>query len=88
MSGMPRRPDALPPVDAAVIEDEAARRVIDAIRALPRRQREMATLHFLDERPYREIAEALGVSVGSVKATIFTAKQSLRAALADDPEVR
>ena len=76
--------EALPPVDAGIVKDETARRVIDAIRRLPERQREMMTLHFLDERPYREIAQALGVSEGTVKSTIHSAKQSLRAALARD----
>lgn len=75
-------PDQLPPVDRAVMLDEEARCVIDAIRSLPERQREALTLHFLRELPYGEIAAALGVSVGTVKATIFAAKKSLRAALA------
>ena len=79
----PLSPEPLPPVDAALIEDEMARRMIDAIRQLPQRQREMVTLHYLDERPYRDIAEALGVSIGTVKATLFNAKQSLREALAE-----
>lgn len=71
----------LPPVDNAVIDDENKRRMIDAIRSLPQRQREMITLHFLQELPYAEIAGALGVSVGTVKATVFAAKKSLRSAL-------
>ena len=69
-------------MDRAVILDEDARRLIDAVRSLPDRQREMVTLHFLRELPYAEIAQALGVSVGTVKATLFEAKLSLRAALA------
>jgi RNA polymerase sigma-70 factor (ECF subfamily) len=75
-------PQQLPPVDHAMILDEDARRLIDAVRSLPERQREMVTLHFLRELPYAEIAKALGVSVGTVKATLFEAKMSLRAALA------
>ncbi|MHC4713730.1 MAG: RNA polymerase sigma factor [Planctomycetota bacterium] len=76
------RPQELPPVDTALVHDEEARLLIDAVRELPERQREMVTLHFLEELPYRDIAKALGVSVGTVKATIFTAKMSLRSALA------
>ncbi len=74
-------PQHLPPVDRAAILDEDARRLVDAVRSLPERQREMVTLHFLRELPYAEIAEALGVSVGTVKATMFEAKMSLRAML-------
>ena len=72
----------MPPVDRALIVDEDARHLVDAIRSLPDRQREMVTFHFLDELSYGEIAAALGVSVGTVKATLFAAKMSLRSALA------
>ncbi len=76
------QPDQLPPVDRAVIDDEQGGMVIDAIRGLPQRQREMVTLHFLHDLSYPQIAEALGVAVGTVKATLFSAKASLREALA------
>ena len=76
------QPQQLPPVDRAVIIDEDARCVIDAIRSLPERQREIVTLRFLEELSYGEIAEALAISLGTVKATIFEAKMSLRSALA------
>jgi len=68
-------------VDRAVVAGEEYRCLIDAIRELPERQREMVTLHFLQEVSYDEIAQALGVSVGTVKATVFQAKASLRTAL-------
>jgi len=76
------QPQQLPPVDRAVIIDDDARCVIEAIRSLPERQREMVTLRFLEELSYAEIAEALAISVGTVKATIFEAKMSLRSTLA------
>ena len=72
----------LPPVDQALISDEDSRHLIDAMRALPEQQREVMTLRFLQEFSYAEIAAALGVSVGTVKATIFQARTSLRAAIA------
>src|SRR5687767_15295455 len=37
------RNQSLPPVDSALLEDEEARVLIDAIRSLPERQREMIT---------------------------------------------
>jgi RNA polymerase sigma-70 factor (ECF subfamily) len=76
------QPQQLPPVDWAVVLKEDARVLIDAIRSLPTRQREMVTLHFLEDLCYAEIAAALEVSVGTVKATIFEARASLRSALA------
>jgi RNA polymerase sigma-70 factor (ECF subfamily) len=74
--------DGLPPVDAALIEDETSRLIVNAIRALPDRQREVLTLHFLQDLSYAEIADALGIAVGTVKATIHAAKSSLRKTLA------
>lgn len=71
----------LPAVDRSVIRDEQARQVIDAIRSLPGRQREMITLHFMEHLTYHEIASTLEVSLGTVKATIFQAKKNLRSIL-------
>ncbi len=48
--------DHLPPADRAVVADEEHRCLIDAIRALPERQREIVTLHFLQEVSCDEIA--------------------------------
>jgi len=76
------QPQQLPPADRTVILDEEARGVIDAIRSLPERQREIITLYLLKEFSYAEISSAMEVSLGTVKATIFEAKKSLRAALA------
>jgi len=76
------QPQQLPPADRTVILDEEARGVIDAIRSLPERQREIITLYLLKEFSYAEISSAMEVSLGTVKATIFEAKASLRSALA------
>lgn len=80
----------LPPVDSRLLDDETSRAVVDAVRRLPQRQREVITLHFLQDCSYAEIAAALGISVGTVKATVFAAKQSLREKLspAAAPESR
>ena len=75
-------PQELPPADRTVIFDEEARWVIDAIRSLPERQREIITLYLLREFSYAEISLAMEVSLGTVKATIFEAKAALRVALA------
>jgi RNA polymerase sigma-70 factor, ECF subfamily len=77
------RDSALPPADAQLLEDDEARVLVDAIRSLPQRQREMITLHFLQELSYADIAQALGVAVGTVKSTIYSAKSALRVALSD-----
>jgi RNA polymerase sigma-70 factor, ECF subfamily len=75
------QPQHLPPVDRTVVLREEAAAVIDAIRSLPERQREMLTLHLVEQQTYAEIAAALHVAVGTVKATLFQAKAALRSAL-------
>ena len=41
--------------------------VIRALRSLPRRQREVLVLRYYDEASEAEIAETLGIGLGSVK---------------------
>jgi DNA-directed RNA polymerase specialized sigma24 family protein len=42
-----------------------------------------ARLALVDERPYQEIAELLGVSIGAVKSRVFRATRLLRDELAE-----
>jgi RNA polymerase sigma-70 factor (sigma-E family) len=55
---------AVPGVDQSTT-DEAV--VIDALRALPRRQREVLVLRYWSQLSEAEIAATLGISTGSVK---------------------
>jgi RNA polymerase sigma factor (sigma-70 family) len=54
------------PEMAAVASDES-RRVVDALRALPDRQREVLALRYYLDLSEAEIATTLGISPGSVK---------------------
>lgn len=60
-------PDAAPAEQVAMIhlEHEA---VVRALRTLPRRQREVLVLRYYDGATEAEIAETLGIGVGSVKS--------------------
>jgi RNA polymerase sigma-70 factor (ECF subfamily) len=53
-----------------------------AFRALPPKLHVVAMLALVEERPYAEIAEAVGVPVGTVKSRVFRATRALRADLA------
>lgn len=60
--------------------------VRQALRALPRRQREVTALRYYLGLDVVEIAEWLGISDGTVKAMLFRARQTLAVALSDDEE--
>jgi RNA polymerase sigma-70 factor (ECF subfamily) len=61
-----------------------AHAVREALRALPRRQREVTVLRYYLGLDVREIADQLGIAEGTVKAMLFRARHSL-AALLDEP---
>ncbi|MFO0810995.1 MAG: RNA polymerase sigma factor [Gemmataceae bacterium] len=67
---------------AAGLERGDLRRIIDAALAtLPEAQRQTFVLHADAELSYREIAETMDVSIGTVMSRLFYARQKLRAAL-------
>lgn len=67
----------------AQAEAEATRQAIArAVAMLPPRQRAMIALRLYQDLPYGEIAQIMGCSEGTVKATMFAALRKLRAALA------
>ena len=56
-----------------------------ALRALPRRQRQVVALRYFGDLSEREIAAELGMAPGSVKSHASRGLAALRARLADDP---
>ncbi len=60
--------------------------VREALRALPRRQREVTALRYYLGLDVAAIAEWLGIGEGTVKAQLFRARQALAIALRDDPD--
>lgn len=76
-------PDAGPPPDHT-LERADLRRLLDAaLAALPAAQRQTFVLHVDGELSYREVADALGISIGTVMSRLFYARQKLKALLAD-----
>jgi RNA polymerase sigma-70 factor (ECF subfamily) len=55
--------------------------IVNAFDSLPTKLRVVATLALVEERPHAEIAEALGVPIGTVKSRLFRAASKLREAL-------
>jgi len=66
----------LPP-DPAVRQD-IHDRIERAFRQLPATFRVVASLALIEQRPYEEIAEALGTPVGTVKSRVFRSVRMLR----------
>jgi RNA polymerase sigma-70 factor (ECF subfamily) len=60
------------------ISEELRRKIAWAFRRLPPQLQVAATLALIEERPYQEIADALGVSTGAVKVRVFRARRFLR----------
>jgi len=70
-------PDA-PGADTASLDSERRRAVLDALRALPQRQREVLTLRYYLDFSEREIAQTLGISQGAVKSHASRGAAALR----------
>jgi RNA polymerase sigma-70 factor (ECF subfamily) len=67
---------------SAVLEAEARTMLEAAVGRLPPDQRAVFVLRAHDEMSYAEIAEALGLSIGTVMSRLSRAREKLRAALA------
>jgi RNA polymerase sigma-70 factor, ECF subfamily len=63
-----------PPMEQS---DPESARFWAAVRALPERQRAAVALHYLEDLPVDEIAGILDVTAGTVKSSLFKARQSL-----------
>ena len=72
------QPDFVPPPSA----DRVA--LVTALRALPAKQRQATVLFYLADLPIAEIADAMAVSVGTVKSWLHRARTALAQELAQE----
>jgi RNA polymerase sigma-70 factor, ECF subfamily len=75
---MPERADSAPGPEQQVVALDEASRLRAAIDALPEKYRTVVTLFHLQGRQYEEIANVLGLPMGTVKTHLFRAKEQLR----------
>jgi RNA polymerase sigma-70 factor (sigma-E family) len=73
-----RTPDDAPGADDAALATSRREAVLDAMRALPSRQREVLALRYYLDLSEAEIAEALGISRGAVKSHASRGSAALR----------
>jgi RNA polymerase sigma factor (sigma-70 family) len=76
-------PEDLPDLQSSALGDpgvqrDVRERVSKAFHELPPKLRVAATLALIEEAPYQEIADGLGISVGAVKLRVFRAVRLLR----------
>jgi RNA polymerase sigma factor (sigma-70 family) len=77
--GDAQRPEATPGVDWSV-------EVWDALRRLPPRERTAVALRYVADLPVDDIARAMRIAPGTVKATLHSARRRLSAELDGDLE--
>ena len=75
--------DPLPPPDGNLDRADLRRLLDRALAALPEAQRRTFVLHADGGLTYREVADALGISIGTVMSRVFYARQKLRSILTD-----
>jgi RNA polymerase sigma factor (sigma-70 family) len=61
--------------------------LVEALRTLPVRQRQVIVLHYLVDLPVQEIAQTLAVPSGTVKSLLARGRQALAARLGEAEEV-
>jgi RNA polymerase sigma-70 factor, ECF subfamily len=76
-------PAGLPAPDAELARADLRRKIDSALVRLPDSQRQTFVLHVDGGLSYREVAESLGISIGTVMSRLFYARQKLKTLLAD-----
>ena len=66
--------------------DPSAVVVLDAVRGLPRRQREAVVLHYFADLTQADVARAMGCTEGSVKSHLSKARANLARGIAPQEE--
>lgn len=68
---------------SAVLRTDEQRRLYAALDTLDEKRRVTVVLYYFDDRSVKEIAQATGVTEGTVKSRLFSARRHLRQALTD-----
>ncbi len=80
---MPELIDEATAPDDSLSDAERGARIREALRKLPPEQIKVIELSFFEEQPHAEIAQALGIPLGTVKSRIRIAMAKLRDLVGD-----
>jgi RNA polymerase sigma-70 factor (ECF subfamily) len=75
--------DDLPVISAANVDELDAAAVLSAVQALEEKYRAPVAMFYLDDLPYKEIAEILDIPIGTVMSRLSRGKLALRQKLSE-----
>ena len=70
--------------DSRIINEQHSVQMERCMAALPKKYRQMAELRFVRKMSYEEIAEQVGLPIGTVKTQIFRARERLAKLITDN----
>ncbi|MEM9898806.1 MAG: sigma-70 family RNA polymerase sigma factor [Pseudomonadota bacterium] len=76
-------PEAEPMADERVERSDRDKKIKDAFSKLPPSQHEVVVMHFIDDAAHSEIADKLGLPLGTVKSRLRLAFSKIRKELSD-----
>ncbi len=76
-------PDTEPEPDQELISSQRKKMLDEAMNSLPPKYRQVILMRHVDEKEYQEIAKALKLPLGTIKAHIFRARELLYKQLRD-----
>ena len=65
-------------VESALDKDDRMGLIKEAIEMLPPESADLVKAHYIEDRPYEEIAKKHGISVGALKMKLFRARKVLK----------